>query len=99
LSASCCSSGCQSPATTSSPREATYYGAQNFVEKTATALVPLLLFALLVFGDTADNPLGIHLVGPVAGAIVFGGYLAFRGYDLPDEVPGRTIPASAGPAP
>jgi len=80
-------------------REATYYGAQNFVEKTATALVPLLLFALLLFGDTADNPLGIHLVGPVAGAVVLGGYLVFRGYDLPDEVPGRTIPGPAPPTP
>lgn len=79
-------------------REATYYGAQNFVEKTATAAVPLLLFVLLLFGDTADDPLGIHLVGPVAGVIVFGGYLVFRRYDLPDEVPGRATPA-AGPEP
>ncbi|HEU0304305.1 MAG TPA: MFS transporter [Gaiellaceae bacterium] len=80
-------------------REATYYGAQNFVEKTATAIVPLLLLCLLVFGDTADDPLGIHLVGPVAGAIVFGGYLVFRRYDLPDEVPGRAIPEPARSAP
>jgi GPH family glycoside/pentoside/hexuronide:cation symporter len=80
-------------------REATYYGAQNFVEKTATAIVPLLLFLLLLFGDSASNPLGIHLVGPVAGAIVFGGYLLFRGYDLPDEVPGRAPPSTPEPRP
>jgi GPH family glycoside/pentoside/hexuronide:cation symporter len=80
-------------------REATYYGAQNFVEKTATAVVPLLLFALLLFGDTEENPLGIHLVGPVAGVIVLGGYFVFRHYDLPDEVPGRELPATPAPAP
>lgn len=79
-------------------REATYYGAQNFVEKTATAVVPLLLFCLLLFGDTAEDPLGIHLVGPVAGAIVLCGYLVFRGYDLPDDVPGATR-APARPSP
>jgi glycoside/pentoside/hexuronide:cation symporter, GPH family len=75
-------------------REATYYGAQNFVEKTATAAVPLLLFLLLLLGDTEADPLGIHLVGPVAGLIVLGGYLVFRGYDLPDDVPGRKLSAA-----
>lgn len=80
-------------------REATYYGAQNFVEKTATAVVPLLLFILLLFGDSASNPLGIHLVGPVAGVIVLGGYVVFRRYDLPDEVPGRELPSTPEPRP
>jgi GPH family glycoside/pentoside/hexuronide:cation symporter len=85
-------------ARTGARREATYYGAQNFVEKTATALTPLILGALLFAGDTADNPLGIHLVGPVAGLITLGGYLIFRGYDLPDEVP-RVEPAPAAATP
>ncbi len=67
-------------------REAVYYGAQNFVEKTATAASPLLLSGLLLLGRTAADPLGIRLVGPVAGAIVLVGYLVFRFYDLPDEV-------------
>lgn len=86
-------------ARTGARREATYYGAQNFVEKTATALTPLILGALLFAGDTADNPLGIHLVGPVAGLITLGGYLIFRGYDLPDEVPVRVEPAPAAVTP
>lgn len=77
---------------TGARREATYYGAQNFVEKTATALTPLFLGLLLFLGDTADNPLGIHLVGPVAGLIAICGWLVFRGYDLPDEVVGRARP-------
>jgi GPH family glycoside/pentoside/hexuronide:cation symporter len=67
-------------------REATYYGMQNFVEKTATSLAPLLLTSLLLLGRSEDDPLGIRLVGPVAGLVVFLGYLLFRGYDLADEV-------------
>jgi glycoside/pentoside/hexuronide:cation symporter, GPH family len=66
-------------------REATYYGAQNLVEKTATSFAPLFLVLLLFLGDTSDDTLGIRLVGPAAGAIVLSGYLIFRGYDLPDE--------------
>lgn len=68
-------------------REATFYGAQNFVEKLASSLAPLLLGWLLLLGNTADDPLGIRLVGPVAGLAVFLGFLIFRRYHLPDEVP------------
>jgi glycoside/pentoside/hexuronide:cation symporter, GPH family len=74
-------------------REATYYGAQNFVEKVATSVSPLLLSLLLLLGDSADNPLGVRLVGPVAGLIVLIGYFAFRSYDLPDRVPASTAQA------
>jgi GPH family glycoside/pentoside/hexuronide:cation symporter len=74
-------------------REAIYYGTQNFVEKTAGSLAPLLLAGLLLLGDTSDDPLGIRLVGPVAGLVVLLGYLPFRRYDLPDDV--LTAPPSA----
>lgn len=67
-------------------REATYYGAQNFVEKTATSVSPLILALLLTFGDSAEDPLGIRLVGPAAALLVFIGYLVFRLYKLPDEI-------------
>jgi Na+/melibiose symporter-like transporter len=67
-------------------REATYFGAQNFVEKAAGALSPLLLAGLLTLGDTADDPWGIRLVGPLAGVLVLAGYALFRSYRLPDEV-------------
>jgi GPH family glycoside/pentoside/hexuronide:cation symporter len=73
-------------------REATFYGAQNFVEKTATSFAPLILVLLLLLGDTAENPLGIRLVGPVAGLIAATGYLVFRRYELPDQVPARVLP-------
>lgn len=67
-------------------REATYYGAQNFVEKTTSALAPLLLGGLLYLGRTADDPLGVRLVGLLAAALVLVAFLAFRPYDLPDDV-------------
>jgi GPH family glycoside/pentoside/hexuronide:cation symporter len=67
-------------------REATYYGAQNFVEKTTSALAPAILGVLLALGRTADDPLGLRLVGPVAAGLVLVGWLAFRRYDLPDDV-------------
>jgi GPH family glycoside/pentoside/hexuronide:cation symporter len=73
-------------------REATFYGAQNFVEKTATSVAPLILVLLLLLGDTAADPLGIRLVGPVAGLIAAVGYFVFRRYELPDQVPGRVVP-------
>lgn len=74
-------------------REATYFGAQNFVEKTAGALAPLLLGGLLTLGNTADDPLGIRLVGPLAGLLVLVGYGLFHFYRLPDEIePVTTTP-------
>jgi GPH family glycoside/pentoside/hexuronide:cation symporter len=70
-------------------REGAYFGTQNFVEKTTTSVAPLLLAALLFIGKTAEDPLGIRLVGPVAGLFVLVGYLLFRGYDLADEQSAR----------
>jgi GPH family glycoside/pentoside/hexuronide:cation symporter len=79
-------------------REATYYGAQNFVEKTTSALAPLVLGILLTLGSTTEDPLGIRLVGPVAAALVLAAFLCFRGYDLPDDVPGELGPGYARPS-
>ena len=67
-------------------REATYYQLHSFVEQVATSLAPGLLAGLLLLGDTVANPLGVRLVGPVAGLLVLAGYLVFRRYDLPDDV-------------
>jgi glycoside/pentoside/hexuronide:cation symporter, GPH family len=79
-------------------REATYYGAQNFVEKITSGFAPLVLGILLVLGRTADHPLGVRLVGPVAALLVLGGFLAFRRYDLPDDVIGELGPDYAPPS-
>jgi Na+/melibiose symporter-like transporter len=67
-------------------REGAYFGAQNFVEKMASSLAPLALASLLALGNTADDPLGIRLVGPAAGLVVLAGWFVFRRYDLPDDV-------------
>ncbi|MDH4177186.1 MAG: MFS transporter [Thermoleophilia bacterium] len=67
-------------------REATYFGAQNFVEKTTSAFTPLLLALLLSLGSTSQDQTGIRLVGPVAGVLVLVAWLSFRRYDLPDDV-------------
>ncbi len=67
-------------------REAIYFGTQATFEKIASSLFPLVLALLLMLGGTADNPLGIRLVGPVAGLAALVGFLTFRGYRLPDTV-------------
>ncbi|MBA4180692.1 MAG: hypothetical protein C0506_08910 [Anaerolinea sp.] len=72
-------------------REGTYYATQAMFEKTASSLAPLLLAVLLTIGSTTEDPLGIRLVGPVAGLSTFIGYLAFRGYWLPDDVTEESV--------
>ena len=77
-------------------REATYYATQAMFEKVASALALALLALLLFMGSTVDNPLGVRLVGPVAGAATLVGYLVFRGYWLPDTVTEETVREAAG---
>jgi GPH family glycoside/pentoside/hexuronide:cation symporter len=73
---------------TETRREAMFYGTQNMVEKAATALSPLIFAGILLAGDTSDNPLGIRLVGPVAGLLVLAAFISFRKYSLaPDVLP------------
>jgi len=80
---------------TNQRREATFLGASTFIEQTAGSLAPLLLVSILILGNTRADSLGVRLVGPVAGMIVFGGYLLFRRYDTPDNVLGRVEPEPA----
>lgn len=75
-------------------REASYYGSQNLVEKTATSLAPLLISLTLLLGNTAEDPSGVRLVGPIAGLMVLAGLLIFRGYDLEDDVATAPAPPS-----
>jgi GPH family glycoside/pentoside/hexuronide:cation symporter len=72
-------------------REAIYYGTQATLEKIASALFPFILALLLFAGSSPHNPLGIRLVGPVAGLSALIGFLAFRGYTLPDTVTAETV--------
>jgi Na+/melibiose symporter-like transporter len=81
-------------------REAMYYGTQATLEKMASALFPAILAVLLTLGGTADNPLGIRLVGPVAGLSVLLAFFVFQRYSLPDTVTAETVrvqpPGSGG---
>jgi GPH family glycoside/pentoside/hexuronide:cation symporter len=78
-------------------RKALYYGAQNVVEKWTASLAYPLFAALLLFGETPGNPLGIRLVAPVAALASLAGYLTFRGYRLPDEVTPASVAAMDAP--
>ena len=79
-------------ATTGQRREATYFGAQSLVEKTAGSFAPLFLGGLLLLGNDAGDSLGIRLVGPAAALVTFAGYWVFRRYDLPDDLETVTPP-------
>ena len=72
-------------------REAMYYGTQNLIEGTVEALHAAILAGLLIVGGTSENPLGLRLMGVVAGLSILAGYLAFRGYRLPDTVTAETV--------
>jgi len=77
-------------------REATFYATHETLQKIAGAAAPGLLVLLLLAGSTGDDPLGIRLVGPVAGVLALAGYVVFRRYWLPDRVTAET--AARGPA-
>ncbi len=72
-------------------REGLYFGAQNVIEKWTGSLAFPIFGGLLLLGETADDPLGIRLMGPVAGAASLIGYFVFRGYRLPDSVTPETV--------
>ena len=76
-------------------REAMFYGTQNMLEKAATAFSPLIFALVLLAGDTSEDPLGLRLVGPVAGLLVLGGYFSFRNYSLIEGEPEHVQAAAA----
>jgi GPH family glycoside/pentoside/hexuronide:cation symporter len=64
-------------------REAMYFGMQGLMTKVSFGVGPLLATLLFsAFGNTAEQPLGILLCGPVAGALALVGWLVFRRYPL-----------------
>lgn len=77
-------------------REGAYYGVEEFVGSLGLALSTAIFAGVLAtFGFSAEQPLGIRLVGPIAGLAVAVGLLVFaRAYRLPDQVSARpTVPA------
>ena len=75
-------------------REGMFYATQNLFEKIGSSFSPLLLALVLLLGETARDPLGIRLVGPVAGIVAFFGFWLFRGYRLPSTVNRETVKAA-----
>lgn len=64
-------------------REAMYNGMEGLITKFAAGLATVIAPLMLkYFGDTADNPGGIIYSGPVAGFLLFLGYLAFKKYPI-----------------
>ena len=60
-------------------------------EKFGSSFSVVLLALILLLGETADKPMGIRMVGPVAGVIAFFGFWLFRGYRLPSTVTTETV--------
>lgn len=77
-------------------REALYYGVQNVIDKWTSSLVFPLFAGMLLVGETTADPLGIRLMGPVAGVAALAGWAIFRGYRLPDSVNPETVPPDHG---
>ncbi len=77
-------------------REGVYYGAEEVIGKLGFALSTLVFgLVLQTFGFSGEQPLGIRLVGPVAGLGVLVGLLVFvRGYRLPDRIPPPAVAES-----
>ncbi|MGB2695057.1 MAG: MFS transporter [Dehalococcoidia bacterium] len=68
-------------------REAIYYGMQATLQKGGLGLAAgIFALMLALFGRSAEDPLGIRLIGPIAGACALIGYAVFvRGYHLTDD--------------
>jgi len=73
---------------TNQRREAIYYGMQNTLQKFSFALASIIFGTTLsIFGATLQNPMGIRLIGPIAGIATFLGFFVFiKWYKLPDTI-------------
>jgi GPH family glycoside/pentoside/hexuronide:cation symporter len=77
---------------TNKRREGVFYAGFGFVEKTAWAASAFIVATILpVFGFTAEDPLGIRLVGPLVGLLALIGFIGFWRYRLADEVRGKSL--------
>ncbi len=68
-------------------REGIYYGVEQGTQKVGIALGTFLFGGVLeVFGSTTADPLGLRLIGPLAGLLILVGWFIFsRGYSLEDK--------------
>jgi len=71
-------------------REAMFYAAEGFVLKINLGLSSAVLAAMLAFGKSVENPLGVQLLGPVTAAILLLSAFAFRGVKDAEQDPALT---------
>jgi len=74
-----------------------YFAAAGSLNKVGFALSTVIFGVLLsTFGYAAADPLGVRLVGPIAGLATLGGVVLFgAAYRLPDRIAvGETAPAA-----
>ncbi|MEX2598851.1 MAG: MFS transporter, partial [Dehalococcoidia bacterium] len=59
-------------------REAMYYGAEQSIQKIGIALSALIFTQVLaIFGHTAEDPMGLRLIGPLAAVLALVGFAVF----------------------
>lgn len=69
--------------TTGLRRSAMYMGIQGTLQKSSMALAPAVVSTVFrVFGYSQAHPLGVYLIGPVGGFLLFAAWLVFAGYSL-----------------
>ena len=67
-------------------REGMFFGAQGLIIKIVIGISSLVTpFIFDIFGYTKDNPLGLKLIGPIAGIITLAGIFFIRRYGLTEQ--------------
>jgi len=67
-------------------REGMFFGAQGLIIKIVIGISSLVTpFIFDIFGYTKDNPLGLKLIGPIAGIIALAGIFFIRRYGLTEQ--------------
>jgi Na+/melibiose symporter-like transporter len=59
-------------------REGLYAGATALIAKSVQGLAPAIIVGLHVFGTSREDPMGVILAAPAAGALVLLGILIYR---------------------
>lgn len=72
-------------------REGIYFSVYFFMMKVGGGLGALVFGFLGHLGVAPGDFLGIQMVGPIFGLVVFLGFLIFRKYRLPDTIRGKTL--------
>lgn len=68
-------------------REGMFFGAQGLIIKLVIGFSSLITpFIFGTFGNSANDPLGLHIVGPISGFIIILGLVLFNKYALNEDM-------------